>query len=349
MNQPFRVGISHDFSTDARGRYEDAVASILGNAQHIEVELMPPAPDDLPSAEVLNQYDAILALATRVDARNLSGVTRLALVSRWGVGYDRIDTAALTQHGVALSITPNSVRRPVAEAAIAMVMASSLNLVRQHQTVEQGAWRGALPRLGRNIAGRTLASLGFGNIAREMFRMAQSMGFSRLLAHDPYAKPEDAALLGVELVSIEDLFAEADYLCVHCLLNDSTRGLVRRQYLELMKPTAHIINTARGPIINEADLAEALAKGTIAGAALDVFEIEPLPPDAPIRRAPNVILAPHGMAWTEELARDNSLESATNILNLSRGQAPSSIVNREVLTHPEFLSKLERFQRTYAR
>ncbi|MDX2270025.1 MAG: NAD(P)-dependent oxidoreductase [Bryobacter sp.] len=348
MNPTFRVGISHDFSTDARGRYEAAVESIFAAAPHMEVELMPLSEDNLPPPEVLNRYDAILALATRVDARNLAGVERLALVSRWGVGYDRIDTQALTEAGVALAITPNAVRRPVAEAALALVFASSLNLVRQHQTVAEGAWRGALPRLGRNVAGRTLASLGFGNIAKEMFRLARSLGFGSFLAHDPYGNAADAAELGVELVDLEDLFRSADYLCVHCLLNEETSGMVNRDRLRLMNPDAHLINTARGPIVREDHLVEALEQGWIAGAALDVFEEEPLPSDAPIRRAPNVILAPHGMAWTEELARDNSLESARNIVQLSLGKVPASIVNREVTSRQKFQEKLERYKQAHA-
>jgi phosphoglycerate dehydrogenase-like enzyme len=345
MSEPFRVGISHDFAKDAKGRYEAAVDSVLGQDPHIRVEMMPEALDDWPSRADLDSYDAILALNTRVGSSNLDGLERLALIARWGVGYDRIDTAALSEAGALLAITPNAVRRPVAEAAIALIFASTLNLVRQHQIVEQGQWRGALPRLGRNMSGRILGSIGLGNIAKEMFRMSESLGFGGFLAHDPYANAEDAKRLNVKLVSLDELFRESDFLCVHCFLNESTRGIVRREYLQLMKPTAHVINTARGPIVREADLAEALEKGWIAGAALDVFEIEPLPPDAPIRKAPNLILAPHGLAWTEEIARDNSLEAARNILALSRGELPGAIVNREALDNPKFQAKLEKFRR----
>lgn len=344
MSEPFRVGISHDFAIDAKGRYEAAVDSVLGHNPNIHVELMPAAEDDWPSRVDLDSYDAILALNTRVGPPNLEGLERLALISRWGVGYDRIDTEAITRAGVALSITPNAVRRPVAEAAISLILASTLNLVFQHQIVQNGQWRGALPRLGRNVSGRTLGSIGLGNIAKEMFRMSASLGFGGFLAHDPHANPGEAEELNVKLVSLEELFRESDFLCVHCLLNDSTRGLVRRELLQLMKPTAHLINTARGPIVREADLVEALEMGWIAGAALDVFEVEPLPADAPIRRAPNLIMAPHGLAWTEEIARDNSLEAARNILSLSRGEVPAAIVNRTVLETPKFQSKLQRFR-----
>lgn len=342
----FRVGISHDFAIDARGHYEAALESVLASHPHIECELLPHAEDDRPKREQLDQYDGLLALATRLDASNLTGLRRLSIVSRWGVGYDRIDTAALTASNIVLTITPDAVRRPVAEAALALIFATSLNLTRQHRIVEDGRWREALPGLGRNIAGRTLGSIGLGNIASEMFRMSASLGFGRLLAHDPYASPEHAAALNVELVSLDELARQSDFLCVHCSLSHSTRGLVNRNVLRLMKPESILINTARGPIVNEADLVEALREGWIAGAGLDVFEVEPLPANAPIRQCPNVILAPHGLAWTRELARDNSLESCTNLLKFSQGTMPTGIVNRQVLDSSIFLSKLNHWKAT---
>lgn len=340
----FRVGISHDFAIDAKGHYEAALARVFGDHPHIEHELLPFAENDHPSREVLDQYDGLLALATRLDGENLEGLRRLTIVARWGVGYDRIDTQAMTRNGVVLAITPNAVRRPVAEAAIGLIFACSLNLVRQHRIVEDGRWRDALPGLGRNVLGRTLGSIGLGNIASEMFRMSASLGFGRMLAHDPYATPEHAAKLGVELVSLEELAREADFLCAHCSLSASTKGLVNRELLRLMKPTAFLVNTARGPIVNEPDLVEALREGWIAGAGLDVFEVEPLPATAAIRDCPNVIFAPHGLAWTEELARDNSLEACGNLLAVSQGKLPGGIVNRQVLENSLFQNKLNKWK-----
>lgn len=339
----YKIGVSYDFSTDATGHYESAIDEVFGPHPNIEVELMPPAPDERPTAQDLDRYDGVLALATRLDRANLDGLRRLAVVARWGVGFDRIDTQALTDNGVVLAITPNAVRRPVAEAAIALIFATSLNLVRQHQIVQAGQWRGALPGLGRNIAGRSLGSIGLGNIASEMFRMSASLGFGRLLAHDPYATAAHAATLGVELVGIEDLFKQSDFLCVHCSLSEATRGLVSRDLLRLMRPTAILINTARGPIVDETALAHALKEGWLAGAGLDVFEIEPLPPDAAIRACPNVVFAPHGLAWTTELARDNSLEACNNLLAVAQGRTPFGIVNKAVLDSPSFQAKLQRW------
>jgi phosphoglycerate dehydrogenase-like enzyme len=342
-SHPFLIGISHDFAIDAKGRYEDALETLFRPHPHIRYELMTPAENDQPAGEELDRYDGILALATRLNRSNLPGLKRLAIVARWGVGYDRIDTEALTEAGIVLAITPNAVRRPVAEAAIGLVFACTLNLVKQHQVVKGGQWRGALGRLGRNVSGRTLGSIGLGNIASEMFRMAGSLGFGKLVAHDPYALSAHAKSLNVELKSLEDVFRESDYLCVHCSLSEATLGLVNERLLRLMKPTAFLINTARGPIVNEADLTRALNEGWIAGAGLDVFEKEPLPLDAPIRQCPNVILAPHGLAWTEELARDNSLEACGNLLAAAQGRLPGGVVNRAVLERDAFLNKLKQW------
>lgn len=340
----FHVGISADFAVDAKGLYEFALEQILGKEPGLSWDWMA-AGEDAPTAEELDRYDAILALGTRLDNKNLIGLTRLALVARWGVGYDRIDTAALTRAGVALAITPDAVRRPVAEATLGLLLALSLNLVGQHEAVKAGGWRSALPRLGRNVLGRTVGVIGFGNIAREFLALARGVGLSPRLAYDPYADAEQAAALGVELVALEPLLEQSDFVCVLCALTAETRGLVDARCLAKMKRSAYLINTARGPIVDETALAAALAAGEIAGAGLDVFEQEPLPLSSPLRTMPNVILAPHALAWTEELARDNSLEACRNIVAVARGEAPRHIVNREVLSHPGFLAKLARHRR----
>jgi phosphoglycerate dehydrogenase-like enzyme len=339
---PFLVGVTPDFVTHAKGRFERELDESLPRAG-IRWEIMPEMADNVATPEALGRYDAVFALGTTITEQSLSGVDRLALVARWGVGYDRIDTAALTAHDVALAITPNAVRRPVAEAILTYVLALTTNLTLQDRLVREGKWRGDLPKLGRNIRGRVLGSLGCGNIARELFRMVQSLGFSRLIACDPYTDPEDVAGLGVELVPIETLFRESDYLCVNTLLNSETRGLVNKTLLRLMKPSAYLINTARGPIVDQAALTQALQEGWIAGAGLDVFEHEPLPLDDPIRQAPNTILSPHGLPWTEEVTRDNGLEACANIVTIARGEVPRTIVNKNVIARPGFQAKLTRY------
>jgi phosphoglycerate dehydrogenase-like enzyme len=255
-----------------------------------------------------------------------------------------IDTRAISEAGVALAITPGAVRRPVAESVIALVFALATNLTQQERVLRGGGWRGALPRLGCNIQGRVLGSLGLGNIAREVFRMAQSLGFRRLIAHDPFVGEETARALNVELVAIDELFRQSDFLTVNVPLSEDTRGLVGEALIARMKPEAFLINTARGPIVDELALERALRERRIAGAGLDVFEVEPLPPASGLRELDNVIMTPHGLAWTNELARDNSIEACDNILAVSRGDVPVSVVNRDVVSHPRFQARLSEFR-----
>jgi phosphoglycerate dehydrogenase-like enzyme len=340
----FRVGITPDFYTDAKGRFEAALETKLGAERFVVHEPMPPQPDKLATAAALDQFDAIFSLGLRITRQSLRGVDRLVLVARWGVGYDMIDVPALTEAGIALAITPQAVKRPVAEAILTLIFALSKDLREQDRLVRGGQWRGSLRRLGVTVQGRVLGSVGCGNIAREMFSRAQSLGFGRFLAYDPYVRPEAVSPLGVELVPLEEVLRASDYVAVNTLLNESTRGLIAEPQLRLMKPSAFLINTARGPIVDQRALTRALQEKWIAGAGLDVFEKEPVDPDDPLLKLDNVILSPHGLAWTEEIARDNGLEACDNILSVARGNAPPGIVNREVLDHPAFQAKLERYR-----
>lgn len=338
----FAVGVSPDFLTDVRGRFEQALADKLGGVDNLAWEFMPALADNLATPEVLDRYDAVLALGLRIGERSLRGVERLILVARWGVGYDRMDVPALTRAGVLLTITPDAVRGPVAEAILTLIFALAKNLLEQDRTVRRGAWRGQLSRLGKGIAGKTLGSLGLGNIAREMFRRAASLGFARFIAHDPFVDAETAATCGVELVSREDLFRQSDFLAINCPLNEQTRGTVGECELRWMKPGAFLINTARGGVVQQQALVKALREGWIAGAGLDVFEREPPDPADPLLALDNVVLAPHGLAWTEDLVRDNTYQACDSILALASGRLPEHVVNREVLESPVFHEKWRR-------
>jgi phosphoglycerate dehydrogenase-like enzyme len=265
------------------------------------------------------------------------------LVARWGVGYDMIDVPALTDAGVALAITPNAVKRPVAEAILTFIFALSKDLREQDNIIRSGKWRGSLRRLGLGIEEKVLGSVGCGNIAREMFRLSKSLGFGRFLAYDPYADTAAAHELGVDLVPLEQVLKESDYVTINTLLNQSTRGMIGAAQLAIMKPTAFLINTARGPIVDQKALTAALTERRIAGAGLDVFEKEPIEPDDPLLSMDNVLLSPHALAWTEEIVRDNGLEACDHILSVARGEIPDGIVNREVTEHPAFRAKLKRY------
>lgn len=345
MSDPFRIGISDDFYTEAAEPLEYVCQKKFAGVAGLAWDKLQTDGDKWAGADALKNYDAMFALATKIDAESLRGVDRLAVVARWGVGYDRIDVPALTEAGVALTITPGAVRRPVSEAIFTLIFALSKNLLLQDKVTRAGGWRGDLPKMGISIGGRTLGSVGCGNIAQEMFRLAQSLGFGRFVAYDPYVTQDQVKHLGVELMDIDTIFRESDFVTVNTLLNQSTKGLVQERHFRLMKPSAYFINTARGPIVEHAALVKALQERWIAGAGIDVFPVEPPPKDDPLFALDNVIVAPHALAWTTELMNDNGSEAADSVLKISRGEVPNGVVNRDVLQHPKFLSKLERLRK----
>jgi len=345
VSDPFRIGISDDFYTEAAAPLEFVCRKKLAGVPGIAFQRLPTDADKFAAPEALANFDAIFALATKITAGSLRGVERLAVVARWGVGYDRIDVPALTEAGVALTITPGAVRRPVSEAIFTLIFALSKNLLMQDKVARSGGWRGDLPKMGISIGGRTLGSVGCGNIGQEMFREAGSLGFGRFIACDPYVTQEQVKHLGVELVDIDTVFRESDFVTVNTLLNDRTKNLVQEKHFRLMKPTAYFINTARGPIVEHAALVRALKENWIAGAGIDVFPVEPPPGDDPLFELDNVIVAPHALAWTTELMNDNGTEASDAVLSVSRGDVPAGVVNRDVLKHPKFLAKLERLRK----
>lgn len=299
------------------------------------------AEDGVIPARALEATDALILLRHRFTAASVPRDGRLALVARFGVGYDSVDLAACTQGDIAVAITPDGVRRPVAVAIITFVLALAGKLLIKDRLTRRGDWAEKGRHMGTGLTGRTLGQLGLGNIGAEVFRLAAPFGL-RFIAHDPYADPALARALGVELVGMEELFRQSDFLSVSVPLSEATRGLVDAGKLAWMKPTAYLINTARGPVVNQGDLYEALVAGRIAGAGIDVFEVEPVPPDEPLLRLDNVIVAPHALCWTDECFAGIGACDVAAVLALKRGEAPTGLVNREVATRPGYRAKLAR-------
>jgi phosphoglycerate dehydrogenase-like enzyme len=180
--------------------------------------------------------------------------------------------------------------------------------------------------VGRGLRGSVLGIVGIGNVGRELVELARPFGF-RIVAADPYAQPLD----GVELVALDELLAASEFVVVLCPLTDETRGLIDARRLALMRPDAFLVNVARGPIVDQAALTKALRERRIAGAALDVFEHEPLAPDDPLRSLDNVILAPHAVALTDEIFRDGALSVVRSVLAVAAGERPEFVLNPEAL------------------
>jgi phosphoglycerate dehydrogenase-like enzyme len=273
---------------------------------------------------------------------------RLAVVARFGVGYDTVDVEACTKAGIALVITPDGVRRPVAVSIITLMLALTGKLMTKDRLTREAAAGFAMrsDHMGVGLIGRTLGSVGIGNIGAEMFRMAKPFDM-KFIAHDPFADKAVAAELGIELVALDDVFRRADIVSVSCPLSEQTRHLVNAERLAMMKPTAYLINTARGPIVDQTALTKVLQERRIAGAGLDVLEKEPPDADDPILTLDNVILSPHALCWTDQCFAGIGAADVKAVLEVRRGHTPRGVVNREVLDTAGWKARLEEFGRRF--
>jgi phosphoglycerate dehydrogenase-like enzyme len=340
----FRVGFSADFCReDGTLAFPDIGLSLLDDVRGVEYEFLPEYRAEYSPSQLAG-YDVLISLKPRITAQSLAGVSRLCAIGRCGVGYDNVDLDACTEKGIAVYITPGGVVRPVAESILMLLLALSHRLLQKDRMLRQGRWAESTQRLGREPRDRVVGTIGMGNIATEAIRLLRAFDVRRFLAFDPYASRARAAELDVELVSLDHLLRDSDYVLVNCPLTAETRGLLGTQQFARMKPDAVLINTARGPIVNEAALIEALQQGRIAGAALDVFEKEPLSVDSPLASMDNVILTSHSIAWTEELFRDMGRIDCKGALAIYRGEVPEHVVNPQVLANPRFTNKLERLR-----
>ncbi len=278
--------------------------------------------------EELRGVAATLASVEPYTERVLAAAPDLRVISRTGVGFDAIDVAAATRRGIAVCTTPGANHHSVADLALALILACARGLVRGDRWVRSGGW---MPQPeGIELRGATVGVVGTGLIGREVVKRLS--GFEpRILAYDVVQTPELVERFGVRYVSLGELLAGSDFVTLHAPLLPETRGLIGVDALRTMKPSAFLVNTARGPLVDERALAEALAAGTIAGVGLDVFEEEPLPPSSPLRELENVILLPHvaGVTGASRVAMSRmSVENAALVL---RGETPLSCLNPEVL------------------
>lgn len=340
MGERFRVGLGSDLvSPDGASLLAAAVAELFEPVEGLVYERLGEPRAELEPDDV-RDLDAAITLWQPVTVDTLAGAPRLATIARWGVGYDMIDVEACSAADVLVSITRDAVRRPVAEAILTFVLVLAKRVLPNDRLVRAGRWEEKGAELGLGLRGRVLGTVGLGNIGAELVELLRPLGLERVLAADPFVDAAVAARIGVELTDLESLLAEADFVCVNCPLTPDTRHLIGARELRLMKPTAYLVNTARGPIVDERALVAALEAGVIAGAALDVFEEEPLPADSPLLGLDNVVLAPHAIAWTDELFALNGRGACENALAVLRGGAPRHVVNPEVLERPGFQAKL---------
>ena len=279
--------------------------------------------------ELAARYDGLYVNSSRVSAATVArGDCRLRIVARHGVGYDSVDVAALSAKAIVLTNTPLAIRRPVAVATLTLLFALAGRLFAKDRITRAGRWLERNDLMGRGLVGRTLGIVGGGGIGQELLKVSAPFGMRRLVA-DPYASEDTLRVLDAARVPLERVLRESDFVVVACLLTEETRHLIGAPQFALMKPDAYFINVARGPIVDEPALIEALRAGRIAGAGLDVFEQEPVDPANPLLGMDNVIVTPHALCWTDECFHAIASSGLQGVVDFSLGRRPAHVVNPE--------------------
>jgi Lactate dehydrogenase and related dehydrogenases len=304
----------------------------LAEATDVEVwpEELPPSPEEL--ARKAQQSDALLTLLTdRVDSPLLDTAPDLLVVSNMATGFDNIDVSAAIARGVLVTRTPGVLSETTADFAFALLLAAARRVVEGDRFVREGRWKtwGPETLLGQDVYGATLGIVGLGGIGREVAKRARGFGM-RILYTGPSRKPDAERELGVEFRALDELLRESDFVSLHAPLTPETKHLINARTLRLMKPTAMLVNTGRGPLVDQAALYEALRSGVIAAAALDVTEPEPMSPDDLLLTFPNVIVTPHIASASVATRSRMALLAAENLLTALRGEIPEHTVNPDV-------------------
>ncbi len=319
------MGKARVIVTDDRyGSYREE-EEVLG-AIDVELEVKNLASEEEAIA-VLSRADGILVNLFPLTARIISRLERCRVISRYGVGYDNVDVNAATKKGIWVARVPDYSLEEVSDQALALLLGCARMVVYKDRKIREGGWNLQKDARIFRMAGKTLGLLGYGAIARCFHRKVSGFGFARILVHDPYVGAADIQRTGAETSDLRRLLAESDYISIHVPLSDETRGMIGRKELGLMKKTAILINTSRGPIVDEDALADAVRDGKITGAGLDVFRKEPLPPDSPLKNLDRVILSDHTGWCSEESVVELKTKAAQNVAAVLSGGKPIYPVN----------------------
>ncbi|MGD9116147.1 MAG: phosphoglycerate dehydrogenase [Dehalococcoidia bacterium] len=274
---------------------------------------------------IIGDYDALVVRSqTQVTADVIKAGKKLQVIARAGVGVDNVDIEAATQNGIIVVNAPTGNTISAAEHSIALMLSLARNIPQAHSVLRGGAWK-RNDFMGTEVRDKTLGILGLGNVGSEVAKRARGLQM-KLIGNDPFVSVEHAKRLQVKLVSVEEILKEADFITLHMPLNDSTRGMIGTRQLAMVKPTARIINTARGGLIDEAALAKAVKEGKLAGAAIDVFPEEPCT-DSVLFEEDRIIVTPHLGASTAEAQAMAASDVAEQVVDILQGKPPRYPVN----------------------
>lgn len=277
---------------------------------------------------VIPDYDALIVRGkTKVPREVIDKGAKLKVIGRAGIGVDSIDVQYATEKKIPVVNAPMSSTVSVAELAVGHMISLARHLPYADRSMKEGKWE-KKKLMGNELMGKTLGMVGCGRIGAEVASRAKAFGMETI-AFDPYLPQEVADKIGVKLTTMEDLLENSDYISIHALLTDETRGMIGREQFKKMKNSVYLVNCARGPIMDETALVEALENGEIRGVALDVFENEP-PEGSPLLGAPNVIFTPHLGASTVEGQNKAGMTTAEQVDKVLSGQEPDFVVNREI-------------------
>jgi len=287
-------------------------------------------PDPTQVAALAREADALMVTYMPIRAELIQQLQRCRIIARLGIGVDNVDVAAATRAGIVVTNVPDYCIDEVSDHALALLLALARRLFQADRSVRSGVWDVSAVVPVRRLRGRVLGLVGFGKIARALAQKARALGLE-VLAYDPYLSREFIEAQGAHPVDLEELLRRSDFISIHVPLTSETRHMFNDESFRKIKPGAFLINTARGPIVDEAALLRALDSGQLAGAALDVLEREPPPSDSPLLRRGDVILTPHIAFYSEEALVELQTRAAEEVVRVLQGQAPRNPVNPEVL------------------
>lgn len=315
LHRKRRVLVTHELLAD------EAVRML--NENDVDVLFSPPdtSPAELADKVARWQVDALIVRQSgKITAPVIAASNKLRVIAKHGVGVDNIDIKSAAEKGVPVVRATGSNARAVAEMAISLAVALLKELPFLDASVKNGRWLKPTFK-GRDMQGSVFGLVGFGSIGQEAARMAQALGFT-VIVHDPYGKKAIESFDAAAERSLDELLAEADVISLHCPLTNDTRGMIGREQFGKMKTTAILVNTARGGLVNEADLIDALRQGRIGGAGLDSFAQEPPNPDSPLWQAPNLIVTPHVAGASHGSTRAMATMAARQVIDILDGKAP---------------------------
>jgi len=311
-----------------------------GPIGEVAVEILKPfgeivIAEDSSEEALLRILDGAIGLVLRGDgignARIIEAATDLKVIGRSGVGYDNVDMEAATARKIPVIITPGANSQAVAEAAITFMLILCKKMIHWDTQLKQGNWMSRFGESSKDLDGSTLGIIGFGNTGQKLAELIRPFKMT-VLAHDPFETGDRAKGLGVEMVELDDLMKQSDFVSIHASLNETTRGLINKERLHLMKPGSYLINLARGGLMENLDvLYEAMTDGPLAGVGLDVFDPEPPDVNHPIFQLQNCLTSPHAIAMTERAMHRSFKSMATDMAAVLGGRKPRFVVNPEAL------------------